>query len=238
MNLCGININCHHYDDLFLRENKPRIVVTVNAEAIVRAQDNDRLKNIINSNISTIDGQIPLWLYKLKYKKVDIEKISGSDLIFSLPKYAEKEKLKVFLLGGQKDSNQGAIDELKKRLPNLMIEGFSPRYSPYPFSHEINYQIEEKLKGFKPDILFVGFGMGKQEYWEEDNYFFLRHLGVQLVVGCGGSFEFASGKIKRAPRLIQRIGLEGVWRLSQEFKWFRFKRLLVSFKIFYYYLVK
>lgn len=236
MDLCGININCHNYDELLSDYGSPRIVVTVNAEAIVRAQSNERLKSIINNNTSTIDGQIPLWLYKHKYKDVKIEKISGSDLIYSLPKHAEKKGLKVFLLGGQQDSNNGAIINLRKQFPQLIIDGFSPHFSPYPFPQNINDQILENLLAFQPDILFVGFGMGKQEFWEDDNYSFLQELGVQLIIGCGGSFEFASGKIKRAPKSIQQMGLEGWWRLFREFKWFRLKRILTSAKIFYYYL--
>lgn len=236
MNLCGINISCHRFDDLISSSQTTCIVVTVNAEAIVRAQHNERLRNIINMNASTIDGQIPLWLYRHKYKGVEVEKISGSDLIYSIPQYAEKENLRVFLLGGKEDSNRGSVNELKKRFPKLIIDGFSPSYSPYPFPSEMNERIIEKLSNFKPDILFVGFGMGKQEFWEEDNFNFLKKMGVKLIIGCGGSFEFASGKIKRAPKFIQDIGMEGIWRLLKEFKWFRIKRLLLSSKIFYYYL--
>lgn len=237
MKLCGVNINCHHYQELLKISDYPKLVVTVNAEAIVRSQSNKRLREIINNHVSTIDGQIPLWLYRHRYKDIDVEKISGSELIYSLPEYAEKTSLKVFLLGGQEDSNRGAIIELKKRYANLNIEGYSPAFSPYPFTSKINNDIRERISIFKPDFLFVGFGMGKQEFWAEDNYEFLKELGVKLIVGCGGSFEFASGKIKRAPAYIQNIGLEGVWRLLKEFKWFRLKRLLISLKIFYYYAI-
>lgn len=235
MNLCGININCHHFGDLSLNKPTPELVVTVNAEAIVRAQKNERLRSIINNNTATIDGQIPLWLYRHSYKNIDIEKISGSDLIFSIPEIAEAKGLKVFLLGGKEESNKGAIEELRKKYPNLIIEGYSPVFSPYPFPEALTKQINDKLKSFKPDVLFVGFGMGKQEYWEDDNYEYLKDLGVKLIIGCGGSFEFASGKIKRAPKFIQNIGMEGFWRLFNEFKWFRVKRILLSLKIFYYY---
>lgn len=237
MELCGINISCLHHEDIFSITQKPKLVVTVNAEAIVRSQTDPRLKSIINNNSSTIDGQIPLWLYRRKYKKKDIEKISGSDLIFSIPEFAEKHDLKVFLLGGKEDSNDGSIKILRKKHPKLEIEGFSPPYSPYPFSDQHNNVILNKLAQFKPEILFVGFGMGKQEFWEEDNLDFLENIGVKLIIGCGGSFEFASGIIKRAPLFIQNIGLEGIWRLFQEFKWYRFKRILLSLKIFYYYAI-
>lgn len=237
MYLCGVNISCHSLDNLLSVSGPPKLVVTVNAEAIVRAQTDNRLKSIINNSCATIDGQIPLWLYKLKYRKVPIEKISGSDLIYTLPDYAEKNGYRVFLLGGKEDSNKGAVIKLKKLFPLLNIDGYSPEFQPYPFSDDINTQIIQRIKEFRPDILFVGFGMGKQEFWEEDYYSQLEGFGVKLIVGCGGSFEFASGKIKRAPKLVQKAGLEGIWRLIKEFKWFRIKRILLSTKIFYYYLL-
>ena len=90
---------------------------------------------------------------------------------------------------------------------------------------------------FSPDYLFVGFGAGKQESWINDNFNLLKELNVKMVVGSGGTFEFVSGKITRAPKLIQKIGLEGVFRLLVEPKMFRLKRIMKSFKIFYYALI-
>lgn len=232
---CGIRINCLTYNSLLSSSESPRILVTVNAEAIVRAQNDSRLKSIINQNYASIDGQIPLWLFKKQYPNETVEKISGSDLIYSIPEYAEQNNYKVFLLGGKPESNEGAVNKLRIMFPNLEIEGYSPEYHPYPFPEEICNAIDAKLRSFKPDILFVGFGMGKQEYWEDDNMSLFESLGTKLIIGCGGSFEFASGRIKRAPKIVQNIGLESVWRLFQEFKWFRIKRLLLSFKIFCYY---
>lgn len=237
MNLCGINISCHSHDDLLTISDKLMLIVTVNSEAIVRSQTDSRLRSIINNNLSTIDGQIPLWLYRRKYKMVQVEKISGSDLIYSIPEFAEDKGYRVFLLGGKPESNKGAVSKLKGLYPSLNIDGYSPAYHPYPFPDNINEKIIKKIINFRSDIVFVGFGMGKQEFWEDDNMKTLQEAGVKILIGCGGSFEFASGKIKRAPKYIQNAGLEGVWRLLKEFKWFRLKRLLLSCKIFYYYLL-
>lgn len=236
MNLCGININCHHIQDLLNNDSLGKILVTVNAEAIVRAQKDDKLLNIINTNYASIDGQIPFWLYKIRYPRNTIEKISGSDIIYTICEWAEKHHQKVFLLGGKEESNSISIIKLKEMYPTLNIQGYSPTYAPYPFTKESNNRILDQIESFSPDILFVGFGMGKQEYWEFDNIDYLKKINTKLIIGCGGTFEFVSGNIKRAPKCIQKIGLEGVWRLFQEFKLFRIKRLLLSFGIFYYYL--
>ncbi|MBO5297472.1 MAG: WecB/TagA/CpsF family glycosyltransferase [Candidatus Homeothermus sp.] len=231
MNLCGVNINCYTFDDL-IKIKDCSILVTVNAEAIVRAQKEENLLNIINRNYSSIDGQIPLWLYKNLYPNGNITKLSGSDLIYSLSEYASKNGFRVFLLGGKEESNSSAVLNLRKSYPSLIIDGYSPPYSPYPFNEQIQDSIISRIKKFKPHYLFVGFGMGKQEYWEADNFNLLKQIEVKLIIGCGGSFDFASGKIKRAPIQIQKIGFEGIWRLFQEFKWFRIKRIFQSLKIF------
>jgi len=237
MNLCGIEINCHCLDDVLQETGSCKILVTVNAEAVVRSQKDLKLLSIINSNYASIDGQIPLWLYKLKYKGIRACKLSGSDLIYDISAWAEKEHKKVFLLGGQKESNQESVLRLKEKYPSLLIAGYSPEYAPYPFSKRHNNEILEQISVFSPDVVFVGFGMGKQEYWSSDNYDYLNSIGVKLLIGSGGTFEFVSGKIRRAPRFIQKCGLEGFWRLFNEMKWFRVKRLLLSFKIFYYYFI-
>ncbi|MDE6296425.1 MAG: WecB/TagA/CpsF family glycosyltransferase [Muribaculaceae bacterium] len=235
MKLCGIRINCLHLEDLFKESDECKLLVTVNAEAIVRAQKEARLKNIINSHYASIDGQVPLWMFRSRHKGVEVDKISGSDLIYDVAQWAAKTGKRIYLLGGLEESNEKAVRILAEKYPELVITGYSPEYSAYPFPEEKNQRIIKSIKDFQPHILFVGFGMGKQEFWSEDFFNELSESGVELIVGCGGTFEFVSGKIKRAPKKVQQIGMEGIWRLFQEMKWFRFKRLMTSFKIFYYY---
>lgn len=235
MKLCGIQVSCRQLDDLLAYSSHCKILVTANSEAFVRAQNEPALKKIMDENYVSIDGQIPLWLFSMKYPGVPIKKISGSDLIYVLAEWAQHHQKRIFLLGGKQESNSQSVAKLKDLYPGLNVDGFSPKYEPYPFSKECEFQIWTKVSEFRPNIIFVGFGMGKQEFWEEAHKQQCTDLGVELMVGCGGTFEFVSGMIKRAPVLIQKCGLEGIWRLINEFKWFRVKRLLLSFKIFYYF---
>lgn len=234
MLFCGININVTQREELFKEADKFRHLIPVNAEGIVQAHSNSRLMQILNSNYTTIDGQIPLWLYRFKYPKSSIVKLSGSDIIYDLSEWALSNGYRVFLLGGKKESNDGALKRLKDLYPNIEIEGYSPVYEPYPFSEKNNSRIREKILSFHPQLLFVGFGMGKQEFWIDDNRCFLEDTGVKCAVGCGGTFEFVSGQIKRAPFWMQRLGMESIWRLLCEPRMFRVKRILLSFKIFKY----
>lgn len=233
MYLGKVKISCYSLDELLTLSESLKHVITVNAEAIVRAQNDLKLLNIINKGSATIDGQIPLWIFKRKYPKIKIDKLSGSDMIYDICEWASKKNLKIFLLGGNEYSNELSVQKLHEKY-HVAIKGFSPEYAPYPFSENLNQLILKEIKEFSPNIIFVGFGMGKQEYWIDDNKQILEDAGVQLAIGCGGTFDFAAGTIKRAPVLIQNIGLEGIWRFIMEPKMFRLKRILLSFKIFKY----
>jgi N-acetylglucosaminyldiphosphoundecaprenol N-acetyl-beta-D-mannosaminyltransferase len=211
-----------------------KIVVTVNAEFIVLANEDDAFKKIICDNYSTFDGQIPYFLARHKFPSLTIEKISGSDFIYDICDYAKQHNKKVFLLGGYPDSNFGTVAMIWDKY-GISVSGFSPDYQPYPFNEIHNRGILEKLEEFKPHFLLVGFGAKKQELWINENKIFLEQIGVRMAIGVGGTFEFASNTISRAPRWMQLSGLEGFYRLMKEPNWQRLKRLIISFKIFKYY---
>ncbi len=224
----GINKDC-----LLSEESKLKFIVTANAEFIVYANNNSYFKKILNHNLTTLDGQIPYWLAQLQNRHVTLEKLSGSDLIYDFCEMARTEKKRVFLLGGYLESNRGAVDVLRK-MYGIAIDGFSPAYKPFPFDADHNDTILTRIESFRPDILLVGFGALKQELWIDKNFQYLNDIGVRWVIGVGGTFEFVSGQIARAPIIIQRVGLEGIYRFAQEPKWFRLKRIFVSLKIFKY----
>ncbi len=215
-------------DDPFLK-----IVVTMNAELIVRANTDPTLGKIVNFSYATFDGRIPDFLARIKSGKNHFEKISGSDFIFDVCEHAAQRGERVFLLGGLEESNRLAVKKLQDKY-GVKIAGHSPEYMEMPFPEDHNQKILETIKKFRPQYLFVGFGALKQEMWIQSNRTFLESLGVKIAVGSGGTFEFVSGMIKRAPRFIQRIGLEGIYRFLQEPKLFRLKRIFYSFKIFLY----
>jgi len=215
-------------EELFLK-----FIVTVNAEFIIRANSDNSFKKLINSNYATFDGQVPYIIARRQNPNIHFQKLSGSDLIYDFAEMAKEKKKKMFLLGGYEESNKGAIKKIKS-IYDIQIDGFSPVYQEYPFTELHNILIIEKIKVFKPDILFVGFGAIKQEFWINEHKEILEKIGVKWVIGSGGTFEFVAGTIKRAPIWIQKIGLEGAYRTIKEPNLMRFKRLLFSFKIFKY----
>ena len=215
VNFCGINFSCLENKQLFTEEEETRFIVTVNAEFIVKANHNLKFMNIINANYATFDGQIPYLFARMLNRRQHFSKISGSDLIYDACEYAQLHHKSLFLLGGNSTSNAVAVANIRKQY-GIRVEGYSPLYETYPFIPEHDQLILETIRQFKPDFLFVGFGAIKQEYWINDHLDFLRQQQVRLVVGCGGTFDFVSGQAIRAPRFVQKAGLEGVWRFLTE----------------------
>lgn len=235
MEYCNLNINLTNKKELFeIDKTKPKCIVTLNAQIICLANTNKELNEFVNSNYATIDGEIPLKfakLFKRGFRKV--EKLSGSEIIYDFCDFAKKNKMKLFFLGGMEDSNKKAVQNIKKDY-GIQVDGFSPEYENYPFSDKFIESCFKHLEKFKPDIVFVGFGAPKQEFFMRDHMDRLKKCGVKFAVGSGGTVDFVSGKVKRAPKWIVKIGFEGLYRLFQEFNKARLKRLTNSFKFFKY----
>ena len=147
--------------------------------------------------------------------------------------YAKKNDLKLFFLGGKESSVRNAVENVRKKYA-IKVDGFSPEFEDYPFSDRFIKACQNSIREFKPDILFVGFGAGKQEYFMDDNQNFLETCKVQYAIGSGGTVDFVSGSLKRAPKWIRKIGLEGFYRFFQEMSIARARRIYMSFKFFKY----
>jgi N-acetylglucosaminyldiphosphoundecaprenol N-acetyl-beta-D-mannosaminyltransferase len=120
------------------------------------------------------------------------------------------------LLGAEEQSNRGAIEALKARYPGLAIDGYSP-----PFCSDIeqpawNEAILSRIASVRPTHLAVCFGPVKQEMWIAQNADNLFRLGVRCAIGLGGTLDFVSGRKRRAPKWIQAIGAEWLFRLITE----------------------
>lgn len=208
-------------------------IITVNADFIVTAHNDQRFANIINNNYATFDGQVPYALAKWfgRPRGRTVEKLSGSELVPELLAEAAARQKRVFMLGASSASNAAAVEIARNRY-NVEAAGFSPPLENYPFSDEWRAASLAAIESFHPHYLFVALGAPKQEFWIDDEQTHLETIGVELCIGCGGSLDFLSGRIQRAPRWMQSSGLEGVYRLLAEPKWFRVKRLLRSLLVF------
>lgn len=235
MIFCNINFNIRNKSDLFERESgSTKCIITANAQLIYFANTIERFLSFMNNNYVTFDGTVPLREARRKNKEFyEYDKLSGSDIVYDFCQYSKENNLKVFFLGGKEESNKEAVNIIKHKY-GIQIEGFSPHFENYPFSDQFQEECASHLSVFKPDILFIGFGSPKQEFFIEDKVEFFNSIGIKYVIGSGGTFEFVSGKIHRAPKFIQKMGLEGLYRFLKEPNLMRIKRIFQSFKFYKY----
>lgn len=190
----------------------PAYLVTANLDFATQASQDIELQRILlEAELVLCDGTPLVWASKLTGKPLR-ERVAGSDLVPHIAACAERYGYRIFLLGGDQSSLEKAAANLQKNYPRIpSVHFYSPPFAPL---HEFdNAAIEKKILAAKPDILLVAFGCPKQEKWIYMHY---RKLGIPCCIGVGATVDFLAGKVSRAPSWIARIGLEWVYRLSQE----------------------
>ena len=183
-------------------------------------------------DLFTPDGIPFVWIARLKGFNIK-KRVPGPDIMAGFFKTAEKEGFSNYFYGDTADTLQALKIKLLEKFPNLRIAG---SYSP-PFrniSEEEDKEIIEKINQARPDVLWVGLGVPKQEKWIFEHR---DKLKVPVVMGVGAAFKFLSGEIKRAPRWIGDLGFEWLWRLFREPKrmW---KRVFIDGPVFLWLIMK
>jgi N-acetylglucosaminyldiphosphoundecaprenol N-acetyl-beta-D-mannosaminyltransferase len=197
-----------------LRSNAPpAYAVTPNAQHVVMLQSDPRLKAIYDeASFVFADGMSLVIAARLMGHGLP-ERVTGVDLFQALCLESAKLGFRIFLLGGLPGAAEKAAQVLRERNAAVNIVG---TYCP-PLGFE-NDPVEaqrtlEQVRASQPDLLFVGLGVPKQEYWMHTHY---RSLDVRLSIGVGGSFDMVAGITPRAPKWLQDAGLEWLFRLSAE----------------------
>jgi N-acetylglucosaminyldiphosphoundecaprenol N-acetyl-beta-D-mannosaminyltransferase len=236
---------------LFVTDKKPRQITTVNPEFIVLSQQNEEFKHVLqNSDLSLADGTgiviaqtllekkprnkfIAFWRFlSLGFRflvfpqSFEYKRITGVELTDLLLRLSVKEKLRLFLLGAAPGVAQKAAQTWQKVYPTLEIVGASA-------SNPQDAHTLAEVKAAKPDILLVAYGAPKQDL------FIARYkdeLKLPIMVGIGGTFDYAAGTMHRAPAFMRAIGLEWFARLVQQPK--RLKRIWRSTVVFVRYILQ
>jgi len=193
----------------FLNDGKQHYIVLPYSEFVVKAQKDEEFRNILNqADLCLCEGR-GLWLMTKFLGKRIKEPINGIELIYKLNQESRIRNQTIFLFGG----TQEVVEKTKKKLGEKIV-GAENGYQDYN-------SVIKKINLAKPEILLVGLGSSKQEKWIYEN---LKKMpSVKLAIGVGGAFDFISGRIKRAPRILQKIGMEWLWRLMMQPK--RIKRI-------------
>ena len=200
------------YLEQVIKARRPSFAVTSNLNYAMLCEKNPRLAAFTqNSALTLCDGMPILWRSKLNQAKLP-DRVAGSDLIYRLTERCANKNLRVYFHGASEGVAEKAAAVLKNRYPKLKVAGVQCPPFRACSSEEIRGQVA-RIKQTKPDLLFVALGQPKGEYWIEEH---LEELGVPLTIQVGASFDFVAGNASRAPKLLQKIGLEWLYRTVKD----------------------
>lgn len=180
----------------------------VNVAKIVSMQSDPVLRKSVNEcDLINVDGMGVVWGGRLLGENIP-ERVAGIDLFLNLSQKAAEMKLPIFLLGAKEDIVLETKLELCRRFPELIVAGYHHGYF-----WQDEKAVVEKIKNSGARLLFVAITSPKKENFISD---WKDELGVDFVMGVGGSFDVIAGVAKRAPEWIQKIGMEWFYRFVQE----------------------
>jgi N-acetylglucosaminyldiphosphoundecaprenol N-acetyl-beta-D-mannosaminyltransferase len=249
MQILGVKIDNLTMDETlqkiegFLRDNQQHYLVTPNPEFLVKTQEDKEFKEILNqADLAVPDGIGLIWAARFLGQPLK-QRITGTDLMEKICQRAAQKEWSVFLLGGQGGVAEKAAKNLKKKYPGLKVQSTEEiiiasetrqfRGSQNEIASSLTL-FAPRNDSLSPVILFVAFGAPKQEKWIVQNL--EKMPSIKLALGVGGAFNFIAGRIQRAPKFLQRVGLEWLWRLFCQ-PW-RIKRIFKAVIVFPWLVIK
>lgn len=225
-----------------LASNKLIRIATPNPEHIVQAQHDPKFqKNLRQFEVFLPDGTGIIWASR-KVKKPLQSRIAGVDMVAELLRISKQQALKVLVIGGRgyqgeltvSATDVSSVKTLQvKENEVFWVEGYRDIVT---MSEEDLKEADKKvlahIRSVQPQIVFVALGAPHQEAWVIRNSVALTENGVKIAMVVGGAFDFLTGKVARAPHLIQQLHLEWLFRLIQEpWRWRRQLRLIEFVKL-------
>jgi N-acetylglucosaminyldiphosphoundecaprenol N-acetyl-beta-D-mannosaminyltransferase len=195
-------------------ERRRGLVITPNVDHIVLIDDDPEVGTIFRSAMFLFaDGMPIVWFSRLLRGRRLPERVTGADLFLSVCRRAAEHDVSVYFLGGRAGASERVARRFAAELPTLRIAGSACPARGFDDDPDETRRIVDACNAARPDILFLCFGTPKQERWIARH---LERFDVGPVLCVGASLDFAAGLIRRAPTLLQRLGLEWAWRLALE----------------------
>lgn len=218
-NFLGIDVCDYDYDQLTsllmqdIEQRKKSFIVAINPEKIMKAQEDEELKKLLNrADYQIPDGIGVIIASKLKGGRIR-NRVTGIDMMLKLCQTAAEKGKRIFLYGGKPGVADAAKCELEKQFPGIQIVGTLHGYE------KDEQVVIETINKHQPEIIFVALGSPAQEYWIVNH---MNKVSPYVFQGVGGSYDVISGNLKRAPKAFQSLGLEWLYRLMKEpWRWRR-----------------
>ena len=210
-------------------QNKKLMQVAITpVNSILAAYKNRQVQNVYNTaDYVLCDGMPVKWASTFLNTPI-VERITGLDLLPSLVAFAANENFSLFLLGASPGVGEKLKQVILQQYPNCKIVGvYVPPFMPV-FDAAENKKMVDAVNTTAPDIVLISLTAPKQDLWITQNK---SQLHPALYVGIGGAFEVMAGLAKRAPKWVQKAGLEWLYRFIQEPKRL-FRRYFIEAPLF------
>ena len=231
LDVTGIKVHLTKREDVLDRiedwiahpASTPRTIIVSGFHALIVAMEDEGFHNIVRAaDLYIPDGIAPLLISRrLGFK--DHGRVTGADLMQGFFELADRKGLSSYFFGDTDETLAALQESVTRSYPGHITVGtFSPPFRQH--SEDELQQMIDNINNARPDILWVGLGLPKQERWIAENR---ARLQVPVAIGVGAAFGFHSGQLSRVPAWIGKVGFEWLWRLMMEPKrlW---RRLLVD----------
>lgn len=182
------------------------LIVAPNVEFIMEAQKDKAFFDILRTAKLATPDSIGVEMAAKLQKKPLKQRIPGQAYFRKILEVGEKEGWTFYFLGGKGDTVDKAVENIEKIYPNIKIVGCHEGF----FEKDSEEKVIEEINQLQPNVLFVAMGAPRQEKWI---FAHKNELKVDVAAGQGGTLDYEAGNIKRAPKWMQKIGLEWLWRL-------------------------
>lgn len=212
----------------FFGSDQQHHIVTVNPEFIMEAQKNERFRSVLNKASLAVPDGVGLRFAALILKKWVPQRITGADLTIRIARLAAEQGIPIMLFGAEHGIAKRAALALQKMYPNLRIVGAENEENFLRYRRS-DREVVARIRRRRPGVLFVALGAPKQDLWISE--YLLQTPSVKIAMGVGGTFDYLAGVVPRAPLVVQRLGLEWLWRLAKEkpaLRGKRFRRILTA----------
>ena len=192
----------------FIESRSPHLVVAFNVPKLWRMQNDSRLKRIVESADLILPEQVIALASRLCVSPLKAY-IGNDRLTQSFLSLAATQGIRLFFLGTRPSILGQMLAELHRRYPGITIAGSHHGY----FTESEAERVAAHIRACQPQVLFVGMGTPKQEYWMDA---YGRSLGVPVVIGVGGTLDVLAGLKRECPSWIRTLGIEWVYRAIED----------------------
>lgn len=219
----GVKLDAVTYDEVFAlvdawtadKGGRSHHIACINAFCVTLAQSDARLRRIYNgADIAGPDG-MPFVRWIRNFARTPCDRIAAPDTILALAKESQHRGYTFYLYGGDPAMAVGMKAYLEKRFPHIRIVGYrSPPFRALTAAEDD--EICREINALRPDIICVGLGTPKQDYWIEDH---IDKIRGAVLIASGATFDFFGGRVSFAPEWIRNSGFEWLYRLlGRDFK--------------------